>query len=381
MNRKTLRNFVFILHHYIGLVVGVLLIIVGLTGSLLVFSPEIDEFLLTRQFGHIIPSGQKIPIEAVINTVKAAYSNQPELKVDRIYTSRKADAAHEVMLEPAQGEATAVYVNPYTGTIIGSRMSDRTFTTFTLKIHEQLLAGETGTQIMGVAALLLFIFSLTSIILWPGWRKLISGFKIKWKNAHPKRVNFDIHKVAGIIAAVFLTFTGFTGFYLNFRGFVTPIIYAVTFTPNPPDPVSQPIAGSTALSLTQLLQKADPALPNTVTTAVYLPQIPEAAIYIRKKYSHEEAILGRSGVYLDQYTGKTIQIEDALNKSLGDKVLDSFILLHFGTFGGLPTRILYVFVGLAPLILFVTGFVMWWYRYRAKTVVSHIIEISQSGRN
>lgn len=36
------------------------------------------------------------------------------------------------------------------------------------------------------------------------------------------------------------------------------------------------------------------------------------------------------------------------------------------TFGGLPTRILYVFVGLAPLILFITGFVMWKHRYRTK---------------
>lgn len=130
MKQFKLGQVAFYLHRYIGLGVGVLLIIAGLTGSLLVFSPEIDEFLLTRQIGHVIPSGQKIPIEAVINTVKAAYKNQPELKVDRIYTSRKADAAHEVMLEPPQGEATAVYVNPYTGTIIGSRMSDRTFTTF-----------------------------------------------------------------------------------------------------------------------------------------------------------------------------------------------------------------------------------------------------------
>ncbi|MEH2338603.1 PepSY-associated TM helix domain-containing protein [Nostoc sp.] len=372
MNAKTVRNFVFKLHRYIGLVVGVLLIIVGLTGSLLVFTPEIDEFLLTRQIGHVIPSEQRVSIESVLDTVKAAYSKVPELKVQTIYTPKEPDAPYQLNLEPPQGETIEVYVNPYSGAIMGSRVSDRTFTTFTLELHEQLLAGETGTQIMGVAALLLFILSITGIILWSGWRKLISGFKIKWKNAHPKRVNFDIHKVAGIIAAVFLALTGFTGFYLNFRGFVTPIIYAITFTPNPPDPVSQPIAGSTALSLTQLLQKADAALPNTVTTAVYLPQTPEAAIYIRKKYSHEEAILGRSGVYLDQYTGKTIQIEDALKKSLGDKVLDSFIPLHFGTFGGLPTRILYVFVGLAPLILFVTGFVMWWYRYQAKTTNSDV---------
>ncbi|NJM71508.1 MAG: TonB-dependent siderophore receptor [Scytonema sp. RU_4_4] len=51
---------------------------------------------------------------------------------------------------------------------------------------------------------------------------------------------------------------------------------------------------------------------------------------------------------------------------VGDRVLNSFVPLHYGTFGGLPTRILYVFVGLAPLILFVTGFVMYWYRYWTK---------------
>ncbi|MDF5730419.1 MAG: PepSY-associated TM helix domain-containing protein [Rhizonema sp. PD38] len=53
--------------------------------------------------------------------------------------------------------------------------------------------------------------------------------------------------------------------------------------------------------------------------------------------------------------------------SWGAEGAESIILLHFSTFGGLSTRILYVFVGLAPLILFVTGFVMWWYRYRAKS--------------
>ncbi|WP_298908692.1 PepSY domain-containing protein [uncultured Nostoc sp.] len=45
-------------------------------------------------------------------------------------------------------------------------------------------------------------------------------------------------------------------------------------------------------------------------------------------------------------------------------MLNSFPPLHYGTFGGLPTRILYVFVGLAPLILFITGFGMWRYRKR-----------------
>ncbi|WP_334963502.1 PepSY-associated TM helix domain-containing protein [Nostoc sp.] len=51
---------------------------------------------------------------------------------------------------------------------------------------------------------------------------------------------------------------------------------------------------------------------------------------------------------------------------LGDRILNSFRPLHFGTFWGLPSRIFYVFVRLAPLVLSVTGFVIWWYRYKGK---------------
>jgi uncharacterized iron-regulated membrane protein len=55
------------------------------------------------------------------------------------------------------------------------------------------------------------------------------------------------------------------------------------------------------------------------------------------------------------YTGKILQVQDSRTAKLGDRILHTFTPLHYRTFGGLPTRILYVFVGLAPLILFITG--------------------------
>ncbi|MCC5626314.1 PepSY domain-containing protein [Nostoc sp. CHAB 5715] len=63
---------------------------------------------------------------------------------------------------------------------------------------------------------------------------------------------------------------------------------------------------------------------------------------------------------------------NALKSSLGDRVLNSFTPLHYGTFLGLTSRILYVFVGLTPLILFITGFVMWRDRYRTKSTTGFI---------
>lgn len=72
-----------------------------------------------------------------------------------------------------------------------------------------------------------------------------------------------------------------------------------------------------------------------------------------------------SYVKLDQFSGKVLSVHDSRRGGLGDRVLNSFAPLHYGTFGGLPTRILYVFVGLSPTVLLITGFVMWQYRHRS----------------
>ena len=46
----------------------------------------------------------------------------------------------------------------------------------------------------------------------------------------------------------------------------------------------------------------------------------------------------------------------------GEEILLTFIRLHFGRFGGLSIRILWVLLGLIPAILFVTGLTAWWQR-------------------
>lgn len=365
MKPPKLRQLTFYLHRYLGLAVGLVLIIIGLTGSLLVFEKEIDRFLVSQQFGQVTPRGDRVPIESVVETVKTAYVSQPDLKLLGINTLSDLHLPYRVFLQNSNEQRTEVFVNPYTGAVMGSRQWEQTLIGLTFRLHHELLAGKTGTIIVGIVAFILFILSITGIVLWSGWRKLISGFKIKW-NAHPKRVNFDIHKVAGIITAVFLALNAFTGFCWNFWDYSRPLIYITTLTPIPPEPVSKPIPGKSPLRLTEILQKADVALPDAVTTYIRLPKKPEGAFRVGKKLPQEAPEYGLSQVYLDQYTGEVVQLKNGLKPSRADQVLDSFAPLHYGTFWGLPSRILYVFVGLAPLILFITGFVMYWYRYKGK---------------
>jgi len=54
----------------------------------------------------------------------------------------------------------------------------------------------------------------------------------------------------------------------------------------------------------------------------------------------------------------------------GEWVILELIKLHFGRFGGLGVRFLWLALGLVPAILFVTGFVLWWTRPSRRRVAA-----------
>ncbi|QIR40553.1 PepSY domain-containing protein [Tolypothrix sp. PCC 7910] len=363
MKSFNLRNLAFTLHRYIGLTLGLLIAFVGLTGSFLVFKPEIAKFLVTQQVGTIVPQEQMVSIDAVLETAKAVSNNRSDLKLDTIRLPATPDLPYEVAFFDATDQLTRIFIHPYTGAVIGRNESDSSFERIVLKLHYGLLLGRNGEIIIGIAGLLLFILCVTGLILWSGWRKLITGFKIKW-NGHPKRVNFDIHKVAGIVTAIFLAFTAFTGFCWNFSDWSYPIIYAATFTAQPSKVISKPIPNQAPLKLSQLLQISQTIFPEAETFSVGIPSTEEAAVYISKRQNPKLMFYGDSGVYLDQYNGEILRVVDSRKLPLADALLSAFEYLHYGTFWGLSSRVFYVFVGLSPTILLITGFFMYQYRYK-----------------
>ena len=61
----------------------------------------------------------------------------------------------------------------------------------------------------------------------------------------------------------------------------------------------------------------------------------------------------------------------------GEGILLVLINWHFGRFGGLSVRILWVILGLIPAVLFITGFVVWWKRVAARALRQ--IDVSSRG--
>lgn len=348
------RQVVFTLHRYVGLMVGLLLLVIGLTGSSLVFWHEIDRSLNSHLY-HVVPQRQQIPVQSVLNKVRSAY---PDFKLNYIKLPQKLDGSYQVAMESKSGSSIYLYLNPYTGAILGSQQWGRTLMTFIYDIHITLLAGEVGGVVVGICGILLVILSITGLILWPGWKKLGTAFKFRWHST-AKIVSYDIHKFSGILAATYLILIAFTGaamiFYANFES----AVYSLTGTPTPSPIKSSVVTGKKPISLDKILQKADAALPGATNTMILLPNKADGVFRVRKKFDREIGDNGQSRLYFDQYSGKILRIENVLTAPLATRILNSLLPLHIGSYGGNLIKIIHLLIGVTPTILCVTGLVLW----------------------
>jgi uncharacterized iron-regulated membrane protein len=80
---------------------------------------------------------------------------------------------------------------------------------------------------------------------------------------------------------------------------------------------------------------------------------------VRKRLIGDIHPNGSSYVYLDRYSGEALRVENSFTTNAAFRIIISWFPIHIGAFGGLATRILYVFIGLTPTLLSLTGLALW----------------------
>ena len=117
-----MRKLLLTLHLYTALVAGVFIVILGVTGSIMAFEPELDH-MFNRSLFDVQPGTNPLPITAVMKTLKTAYPHQA---FPILYIPSGPDKSYYV---PVHG--IEVFVNGYTGQIIGTRKTPRCSIRFT----------------------------------------------------------------------------------------------------------------------------------------------------------------------------------------------------------------------------------------------------------
>lgn len=351
---KTLRYVSLVLHRYLGLIVGAVMVVTSVTGSVLVFRHEIDAWL-NPDLLHVTPRGETVSIDEVTASVRRTFpGDAPRL----IQLPTDEHRPYKVWLAET---GRHVFVDPYDGAVLGSRGEREGLMGWLFALHVDLLAGPIGSWIVGLSGFALFALILTGLVLWwPGWRKLWIALTVKWK-----RLNYDLHRAGGFWTMAFVALIALTGSGLVFyTAFSTVVSWVEGEDAAPPPTVSPSQASPVALSTA--LDEAQTALPGATPTFVYLPQAKGEALSLRFRMAGELHPNGRSFAYVHPNRGNVLRVDRALQASPGRQLLYALYPLHIGAFGGWIVRVLYAVLGLAPAVLTVTGVLIWYPRWKRK---------------
>jgi len=351
-----IRRFLLVLHLWAALPASVFLLLLGATGSFMVYEKEIDH-LLNGRLVAVQPAGQPLTVTELFARIEKAH---PGFKVTEIQFSHQANLADEVYLDPGNGtDGLVLTVNQYSGIELGNARNANRFVNAVHQFHTHLLMDhhrDAAKWILGIASLFLLFLSCSGIILW--WRRKL--FRINWHGTG-QRINFDLHNVFGVFSSFFLFCFALTGVAMTWEGPVNTLLTRVF--PSGPQPqrqrISSPLQGAVALNPDAILAAARGALPGAeIADAAIEPGRP---VDIRMKFPEDRTPVGRSRVLLDPYTGAVISAVNTRTAPLAFKIGRLWIReIHTGDILGWPTRVLACVMSLILPIMAITGILIWW---------------------
>ncbi len=355
-----MRNVFLWLHRWLGLTAALAIAFLGLSGAALIYAPEIDA-RLNPQLLRVTPKEKPAKFGSILAATRRQFPNR---QISFLFAAKTPDAAHEIWLDKGK---TRVYVDPYSGQILGARAENQSFFIWLSRAHTHLLAGEVGEQILGWIGLILTSLALSGLILW--WPGAKSAWKRAWKRAFKPQLKtnckgrvYELHRAGGFWLCVLLLNSGLTGAALVWPATATRIVAVFGFSD-----AKKVKAGSGKLrDIDELVAIANRAFPDGQITRLTFPAKSGAPFIVRKKLGGELHPNGQNNIALDGATGRVLQITDSRQSKGGERLMNLRYPLHIGRWGGDLSRIIAVLGGLATAFLALSGVYLWFNGFRRR---------------
>ena len=214
-----MRNLFRKLHLWLSVPFGLVITITCFTGALLVFEDEITA-LCKGGMTIVTPKGEPLPLDVIANRVDSTLPADVDVK--GIVVSGSPDEAYKANL--SKPKKAAVYVNQYTGEVIG-KDERLPFFQAVFRLHRWLMDSNPGDgaifwgkMIVGASTLVLVAILLTGLVIWwPRSRKMLKNrlriVVAKGKN----RFWYDLHVAGGFYALLLLLTMALTGLTWSFE--------------------------------------------------------------------------------------------------------------------------------------------------------------------
>ncbi len=414
-----IRPFWVFIHRWAGLVMAGFLILVGLTGSLLAFLPELDRAInpglyVEARAGEPLTPGQIAEhAEALAPLAEVDSVNMGDPGRAEVFVSGRNNPGTG---EPYDPGFNLMFLDPYSGAELGRTnwgeisLGVTNLMSFIYKLHFELALGMWGIWILGITAIVWTIdcfigFYLTLPVtrkLGPApapapasaakscvststnqkrsWRsRWAVAWKVKWGGS-AYRVNFDLHRAGGLWLWTVLLIFAWSSVYMNLWDTVyTWATRAVLEykTPWTELPALDKPSGQPALGWVEAQAIGDRLAAGQARLHDFIIERPVGLAYDAERGVYTYTL--RSSLDIQDKSGKTMILFDAETGALrllllpagqysGNTVTSWLYALHMANVFGLAWRIFVCLLGLLLTILSVTGVYIWWRKRRARKV-------------
>ena len=212
-----MRKILLTIHRWLGIVFGILISLVCLTGAMLVFQTEILQGLNSDLYNLEIPADGKCLSDTELAARVLEQLTEGQM-ITFIQVSDEPGVAAQANIA-GMGQKN-LFVNPYTGDVLGYPKYTEFFDTVK-SLHRWLLNKpenhqqgtlSPGRVIIGITAIAMSLILLTGIWLWwPKSRKMLKNRLKVCTSKGFRRFVYDSHVSLGIYAVVFLLLMSLTG--------------------------------------------------------------------------------------------------------------------------------------------------------------------------
>ena len=369
-------------HFYAGLLVLPFMITLAVTGALYLFRDEI-EAIVHSDLKRV--EAQQAASVAPSQMVAAALAAHPGTAVKFTDPATRESSAEITVGTEGEGKL-AVYVDPYSGKVLGA-LPDRGTIMWTIRtLHSLKYFGTVARAFIEIAAGWAILLVGTGFYLW--WPRRQGGGVLSIRGKPSQRMFWrDTHAVTGIVVGSVIVFLAITGMpwsnvwggkvneWANGNNFGYPAGVRVAV------PMSDEHVDHVAKTSWTLEQARIPKVPehHPATASIgldggvrifdqlglargYAVNIPSdsSGVYTGSVYPDDVTL--QRVVHLDQYSGKTlIDVGYSQYGPLG-KWLEWGINVHMGQQFGLANQLVLLAACIGIVLLAVSAAVMWWKR-------------------
>lgn len=348
------RNALFTIHLWLGLSAGVFIALLGITGAIMAFEPEIEHAEHPHLWYVAAPSGARpLSVAQISAAVSRAFHGDT---ITGYQVSTNPGLSYQVGLS-----RSLVFVNQYDGTILGQlRFAGTDLLNVIHQLHTHLLfrgLGDLGGKVVTSAALVLFVMLISGLYLW--WP--LKRIRVSWRGGAARRSWFDLHNTIGVVSLLVLLALCTTGIAIGFERTSTRLFYRMTGSQPAPRPdlhVAIPGVHAEQIGPDSAFAIARAALPGALPFEADVPARNEA-YFVRARYPEDRTPGGRSQVVIDSYTGRVLFAQGSRTAPAGARMVIANRAIHTGDIGGIPGKAIVSLASLALVAQVITGLMMW----------------------